>query len=66
MEATQTPPAEDPPSERTRTILAMQSQLQDVSEAVKEIKKMMQKQESWRAAAWRAFTQFVGDLKNGH
>ena len=57
--------AAPPDSEKTRAILAMQQQLQDVTEDVKEIRRLLSKGESWRFALWRALTQFIGDLKNG-
>jgi hypothetical protein len=65
MEAAIEPKPEEPPSERTQAILAMQSQLQNVTNEVREIRRLLAKGETRWTALWRAITQFVGDLKNG-
>jgi len=57
--------SESPITDKTRALLEIQNQLQDVTKEVQAIRKMLQTNESWRAAAWRALTQFIGDLKNG-
>lgn len=68
MEATQPTHAEEPPSERTKAILAMRTELlskmQDVTDEVRQIKQIMRQGESRWAAFWRAVTQFIGDLKS--
>lgn len=65
MEATQQTPIEEPPSERTKALLVIQSQLQDVTQDIREIRRILRQGESRWAAFWRAVTQFIGDLKNG-
>jgi hypothetical protein len=65
METTEPMTTDIPISERTRALLEIQAQLQDVTKEVQTIRKILQSNESWKSAAWRALTQFIGDLKNG-